>query len=429
VDTVTREAWPSPGDRSQKISALVPLVVVFLVTRFALAFLAGEPELYSPSVGPATLDALVGYRGWAHEIVTLGRMPYAEARIEYPPGALPFIVLPGSIAAGQPYLLKFVALMVLVDAVGLAGLIVLARRWGSRRGPWLWLLGLPLLGPVAWTRLDMIPAVATIWVIVAAAASRWGTTGGLLAFGALTKVYPVFLFPAAWLLSPRRRALLLGSLVVLVVIVLPFVPSLDDMVRSVATFHLRRGIQAESLWANGLFVAREFGYPITAVENFGATHVASSASPLLKQLSTLLSLAALIPGVVVASRVVNRGNIRVLVEVMFTTLALLLVTGRVLSPQYVLWLVGLGAAAACAAKTALRAPILLLLAAATLTQVLYPFLIAQLVWGHVSALVVLTARNVVLVVIALWSAVALLRAGAPEGTTTAAPSPESTDSD
>lgn len=168
------------------------LVAVFLVSRFIGAFLAGSPQVYSGSLLPVTMDPQL-YDEWAGQVLDVGQVPYADVRIEYPPGALPFILLPSVVAPSQPYLLGFVAEMFLVDAVGLFGLMILARRWGSRLGPWLWVLALPLLGPLSWARLDIVPAVATIWVIVAADTTRWAAVGGLIAFGALTKVYPVFL--------------------------------------------------------------------------------------------------------------------------------------------------------------------------------------------------------------------------------------------
>lgn len=144
--------------------------------------------------------------------------------------------------------------------------------------------------------------------------------------------------------------------------------------------------------------------------NYGAVHIASGASPLLKELSRVLSVAALLPGILVAWRAANRSNVQALAAIMFSTVALLLVTGTVLSPQYMLWLIGLGSAVACARGTILRRPVLLILPAALLTQVLYPFLASQLIWGYLSAVLVLTARNAVLLLIAGWSLLATWRA-------------------
>ncbi len=393
--------------------SLYLLVAVFVVTRTVGAFLAGHPGVYTRSIPPIIFDVNT-YGDWAHQIVQLGHVPYAQVRIEYPPGALPFIIAPAVMfTLGHTYLLGFVALMVLIDSVGLLGLVVLARRWGSPLGPWVWVLALPLLGPLSWVRLDIVPAVATIWAIVAAATSRWAQAGSLLAFGALTKVYPAFLFPAAWRITSRARALLLGAALVLALLILPFARSLDQMVSSVASYHLSRGIQAESVWANGLLIAHRLGhYPAVAVFEFGSDDVASGLSQTLKQISTVLSIAALLPGIVIASRRSNRDNTQLLAAIMFATLSLLLVTGRVLSPQYLLWLIALGAAATCAVPGVIRGPVLLVLPTAVATQLLYPFLIYPLVSRSTSAqvelaLVVLTVRNALIVLIAAWSLTAV----------------------
>ncbi len=383
------------------------LVVVFLASRLIGAILAGSPQIYTRSLLPVTMDPQL-YREWATQIIDLGMTPYAEVRMEYPPGALPFILLPNLVAHSQPYLLGFVAEMMLVDAVGLFGLMILARRWGSRLGPWLWVLALPLLGPLSWVRLDIVPAVATIWAMVAADAGRWATVGGVLAFGTLTKIYPAFLFPATWFCSSRRRALTVGFVLVSTIMILPFASSFAGLTSSVVGYHLHRGIHAESTWGSALYAARWLGYPVSVVQDFGAAHLVSGASSLLKWLSNGLSIAALL-GVLVIGRSIDRRDSRALAGIMFTTLSLLLVTGSVLSPQYLLWLIALGAVVASAPEATLRLPALLLLPAALLTQILYPFLIRELAWGSTSAVLVLAMRNSVLLTIAFSSVFALWR--------------------
>jgi len=404
--------------RSQPLFAgrrLGLLIAAFIVTRTIGAFLAGSPRVYTGSLLSIIFDVQT-YGSWAHQIVELGGSPYSGVPIEYPPGVLPFVLAPAVMfTVGGPYLLGFVALMVLIDALGLFGLVVLARRWGSGLGPWLWVLALPVLGPLSWVRLDMVPAVATIWAIVAATSSRWASMGALLAFGAMTKVYAAFLVPAAWVISRRRRAVVVGAVTVLILCVIPFVRSLDEMATSVAAYHLHRGIQAESLWANGLLIAhRVGGYPVRVVFQFSSDHVASGISPMLVQVSTVLSFAALLPGIVLASRRTNRGDVHALAAIMFATLSLLLVTTRVLSPQYLLWLIALGAAVVCLPRSPIRGPVLMLFPAAAATQLLFPFLATPLVSPDRSALSmlalgVLTIRNALLLLIAGWSLVALWR--------------------
>ena len=96
---------------------------------------------------------------------------------------------------------------------------------------------------------------------------------------------------------------------------------------------------------------------------------------------------------------------------MFTTLSLLLVTGSVLSPQYLLWLIALGAVVASAPETTVSNASSILAPAGGPTQrrYLYPFFIRQLAWGSTSAVLVLAMRNSVLLAIAFSSVVALWR--------------------
>lgn len=90
-----------------------PWSLVFVLTRVAMAFLAGNPPIYTGSGLPITSDAYL-YRDWGVQIVSLSRVPYLEIPIEYPPGLLPFILLPAWLpdAMRLPFLPSFVFLMV-----------------------------------------------------------------------------------------------------------------------------------------------------------------------------------------------------------------------------------------------------------------------------------------------------------------------------
>ena len=113
------------------------LLALFVATRVAGGWLADHPEHYRSGTMTVT-----GHRdlleGWAKEIIQDGRTPYGEVRIEYPPGTLPFMIAPLLGAEDERYRPRFIALMIVVDAVGLAGLIVIARRTRRWSGPWMW---------------------------------------------------------------------------------------------------------------------------------------------------------------------------------------------------------------------------------------------------------------------------------------------------
>ena len=96
--------------------------------------------------------------------------------MEYPPGAIPIMMVPRYVALAS-YRTEFVIFMVLFDAIGLYGLVRLASRTGSWWGAATWFLLVPALGPVAYTRLDIVVAVVFVWTIKSAreySAVRWG---------------------------------------------------------------------------------------------------------------------------------------------------------------------------------------------------------------------------------------------------------------
>lgn len=395
---------------------LVALLVAFAATRAVTAFLADHPEHYAPADSEVTGDP-VAYEGWAHQILVQHLNPYSEVRIEYPPGALPLVVAPGIARPfTDTYRTRFVLLMLAVDAVGFAALLVLARRWGSAAGPWVWIALVPLLGPIAYNRLDLIPAVATILAVERLSARSWFGGGGWLGYGAIAKVYPVLFLPVV-LAATRRRQVVTGAAVVGALFLLPYVGFLDDVVHNVLGYHTERGIQVESLWAFLLLLASKFGHAIGVNYSFGALHVDSSFAPVMKAVSQVLSLAVVAAGVWLAHRLRREGRDASRPEVagiMFMVMAGTMGVGTVFSPQFLLWLGALAAAVLCERGSWLAVPALSVLPVALLTQLVYPFFYGRLIAADTAALVLLASRNFLVLFIAIEAFLALRgRAGAP----------------
>lgn len=397
--------------RTRLKPAVIALFVVYVASRVVLAYLADHPEHYGTPTTKIVGDVQI-YEGWATAIVDAHRAPYSQIAIEYPPGALPFALGPKLARWPGTYRLRFIVLMLLVDGAGLAGLLVLSRRWGSTAGCWLWVVGVAAVGPIMLLRLDLVPAVATIWAVERAAAGRWGGTGAALAGGFLVKVYPLFLLPVALVAAPRRRALGAGFALATSVALLPFVRALGDLFRSVVEYHAQRGLQIESLWATILLFAGHFGYA-TAIEfNFGAFHLASGLSTTFKTVADVLSLTAVGAGAAVAWRAVRRSDRIVWAELLFGTLACIMALGTVFSPQFMLWVLALAAAVACAPRSAVRIPALLVVPLCALTQVVYPFLYDHLTLRdahELEAIVLLLVRDAGLLAIGIAALVLVWR--------------------
>ena len=94
---------------------------------------------------------------------------------------------------------------------------------------------------------------------------------------------------------------------------------------------------------------------------------------------------------------------------------LFLIPSPVLSPQYLLWVTGLAAACLATGRTTQRPVALAVLAAAGLTQVIFPVGWPSLLAGSGAVTCVLAARNGLLVVAAALSCQRILRATSPGG--------------
>ena len=386
------------------------LLGTFLFTRLVMAILAGEPAWYTGE-GLAATPYVYQSRDWALQVVASGLAPYVGAPIEYPPGLLPFILTPAWLlhVARIPYLPSFVFLMVVVDALGLLGTWRLSTRWGSRMGPWLWVVLLPILGPMVLLRLDLIPAVATIWCLERAATPAVGQAGALLGLGVLAKLYPAFLFPAGIALIRPVGRFVAGAVVAFAVGLLPFALSFGPMIGAVAGFHLERGVQIESSWGGAFLVAKILGSRAEVGRAFGSWDIVEGAGSVPEILSTILSFGVVVALAWWASRLDRHRSVRSLAVIWFATMSCLLVTGSVLSPQYLIWLIALGAAAASAIAALSMRTVVALGVAALLTHVGFPFLFDGLVQAEPVSVLVLIARNLCLVVVAIFAVLDVAR--------------------
>jgi hypothetical protein len=108
--------------------------------------------------GPdVTSDVHVIYQGW-YDVLSTGTFPRDDVTWQYPPAAALAILSPALL----PFLDYATAFFVLVCVTDLAVLALLAgagRRPGrSLRGAWVWVAGVPLLGPTVYARYDWRPS-------------------------------------------------------------------------------------------------------------------------------------------------------------------------------------------------------------------------------------------------------------------------------
>ncbi|GAB3880068.1 glycosyltransferase family 87 protein [Microbispora bryophytorum subsp. camponoti] len=323
----------------------------------------------------------------------------------------------GAAAAG-PRLLPLgyhVAFYLLAALCDLVILLVLwwfstSRRGGGRTGPWAWTVGAALLGPVLVSRYDLM--VTLVAVLALTASANPAVRGPLIGLGLLVKVWPVALLAGL----RRWRELLTASGLTLVVAVAGCgvaaltVPHALDFL----TAQEKRGLQIESLAATPLALARALGWwdGYTTYRHGAMEAVGGSVG-----VATMLSLAA----TPVALALIGLWWLRAApspqsyYDAALTTVLFLVATSRVLSPQYLVWVIGIAAVILSVRRDrpgpTQRPAALLVMVAALLTGVMYPWMELDYSWtGALPGTLVLVLRNLVFLAAAVTSYVQLWRA-------------------
>ena len=408
MDDAGASVGPVAGERTAfPWRVLLAVVLAFLATRGAMAYAVEHPEIYSVGeheAADATFDR-GNYGVWSERFREDGDLPYRDYALEYPPGAFGAALIPDLLGQPFDYEFRFLLFAVTVDALGLVAVWRLARRTGSWWGVATWVALVPLVGPVAYSRLDIVVAAALAWALERAVAGAWGRSGAAFGLGAVSKLVPALLLPAAFLVASRRARLVLGAAVVAGLAIVAFVGHVDDVYRDVITYHRERPVHAESLWASLAFLLDRVGWSSAGLEfSYGAFNVTGYWAPTFRTLADIAAIGVLVDSLLQARLRVGRGDGAHLAILCLATLTLLTAVGRVLSPQYVVWLVALSAIGLCLAPRALAWSAAWMALAVVLTHLEYPVYFFDLMARHPGAETLLLARNVAILVSGLLAA-------------------------
>lgn len=285
-----------------------------------------------------------------------GQLPYRDFLFEYPPLAAPVIALPGVLGTGDDaYRLSFAALTLLLAAamVLLCGALA-ARTGGDPRRAMLAAAVSPLLcGAMIRTHFDLAPVVLTLVALLLLCGRRPRSGLAVLGLGAMTKVFPLFAAPAAlaWLgARAGRRAAASGTVALALAMAIPAAAAVAISPAGVersARYQLDRPLQIESAPAQVLRVLDWLGAERVRVvhtqRSHGLLHPASGAvsavfTGLLLALVALLALGAARGGA-------DPPQERRLVLAGLASVVAFAALGRVLSPQFLVWVVPLMALA------------------------------------------------------------------------------------
>jgi hypothetical protein len=355
--------------------------------------------------GPdVTSDVSSIYRGW-YEVLVTGVFPEDDVTWQYPPAAALAILSP-ALLPFLPYTTAFFLLAFAADLVVLSLLMTAGtREGGSMRGAWLWIVGVPLLGPTVYARYDlMVTAVAVAALLCAARRPR--VAGALIGFGAMLKVWPVLLLTAL-----RGRSLWMAAAVTASGLAAAFAVTMPGAF-AFLTFQADRGTEVESLGALVFHIARHHGWEGEVLLHYGSVEFLGPWVDLVSRLSLALTGIAFSWLLMWRLRA-ERFAAHTAADAALVAVLLFVTTSRVISPQYMVWLVGLAAVCLCSRRTRMTAPAVLVLVACGFTVLEFPTYFSSVVASDGLGITLLVVRNGLLVTASVLAAVRLWRETVP----------------
>ena len=341
-------------------------LAVFRVAELAAVYaLVVAGRMYAVTHWKLTSGDVVEYHLYA-QAFWLSHPPLHQLPVEYPPLA----IIPFSLTLFPPISdiqTIFSLWMAAIVVIGYAGFL----RFSTRRRGLIYLLYL-LLGSdaVLTARFDIVPALITLAALWATERKRFVLAYLLLAAGILLKLYPAFLLPivmiAHWQTvratqpatvrlrsnvralatfvrsDPAVRAVLSGAALCVGVVALAFAAAIAVAGAAALTgftYASDRPLQIESTPATILWLGTLVGIPAHPEFSFVSLNMVGPLDVVLKPLSAL----ALIVGCLVVYWRQMRGRLTV-GQAMLACLCAVMVTNKIFSPQYVIWVLPIVAA-------------------------------------------------------------------------------------
>jgi len=384
----------------------------YAVTRLVLIReLRVDGYVFSPDVS--------NYHAWALTMVHTHHLP-TDPSYQYPVGAALLFLLSNLVPAH--FSTVFSLLMLGCDLGITLTLTAVAVRAGRFRGVWFWLVLVPVLGPIVLDRFDLAPTLAVVGALaVMSPRGRQALFGMLLGAGVLLKVWPVLGALACGTRQSlaRTMAWCVTTVVGVTAISAIFLSNTFGFI----SHQSARGLETETIVATPWFLREAFTQtaipvhfpPVGTLEISGAL-----ASDLASALRAVLFVLA--GGLAVwwftqtrrgRSVSIARGR-----DAVFTATLWYIIASPVLSPQYMIWLIGLGAICLCSPESVMKRPLGVIAVAVLMTRLMLGQ-VTQLYGGPgtvslhptTGVALLLVARNVLLLLAAFDAARLLL---APE---------------
>ena len=349
-----------------------------------------------------------------------GQMPYRDFAVEYPPGALLVFLIPRLFAStADSYGMAFTLEMLAFNISCIFMIAVLARRLKLTVVPTLaiYTVAVIAVGSISSQRYDFAPAALSLAAVFAFAKGHYKGAWALIAAGAMVKLYPLVLAPLFLIYQWRHhpwRSLVWPVLVcggILVCGMLPFFISSPEGFLNAFSLQGGRNLQIESFYASVLFMAYALGGSDLSV--FQGPVSWDLASPYAEGIAQLaLAIMVFVAAVAYVTYWLPYGGKKVkkvgppepeatgrLLNFSLLLLVILLLTNKVFSTQFVVWLLPFIPLVSGRIRHVVWPPFIV---AGFLTWYIYPLHYWDIRDLHVPPMQALFIRNIILVVMAFW---------------------------
>ncbi len=337
--------------------------------------------------------------------------PWRDFSVEYPPGMLVLILLPALLTKNFStfhflFSLEMEALLTLSVYFAVKTADRMKPGAGERALAWS-LASLAALGVVAVRRYDACVSLSVSAAVLALAARRPALSGVAWAGGVIAKGVPIVLAPLAlfWHVFQADvrglvRAALAAALCFAIAAGLYFAIA-GSHYADAFLYHARRPLQFETFYGGALMFLQFFKPHVASLGySYGSENIVSPYEPVLRHVASIAPFVAMLGVFFWAFLRMRRARAEmdrfaVLLSASCACLVAFASLGKIYSPQYLVWLIPLGALASL--RQGGRAG-KWMIAAFVLAQLEYPFLYS----GLTEATYPLIGAVIVLRNLALW---------------------------
>lgn len=367
--------------------------------------------------GEAFSDTFI-YRDWAQAGFDEANLSGGPSPWVYPILALIPMALAG-LAGPGPFFFLWVLMTTILNGWGLAKLTDRGRNQNAIPAGWWWLIFTLLMGWLGFARVDGLTAPIVL-VALAYGVGRPFIASILLATATWVKVWPAAVMLALFAVVKNRLLVVLAGVATSAVVVA--LAATIDSVPKLLNFLTQqgdRGMQLEAtfttpwLWLSVLNIGDSRMYMNTDINSMQVDGPGTAVMSVLMQ--PLLILAALLVAGLTFWALHNgklNGNgkadggvdrTELLLAGALTLATAFVVFNKVGSPQFMVWLAPAVAVGLAHSWREWRVPAAMLIAIAVATFFIYPLFYDALSHNNPLMAGVLTTRNVLLVVLFLWS--------------------------